>query len=249
METGDTKIFNLGERGWVGAHGWTPDGRSVLVKVDNTSNRESGPKLYRIDVQTGQQEALKDPRRSIPLVYPRAGAEPEFLVYRVREEYAEGQGAAHILRYDLETGDTAVLFQESFGAGSRALGPVMSPDGRTLAFGHARSQHKNVVLLPVTGEDYREIEIPVNSTRGLAWTPDGQGLFFLRFSDEKGPLWEMWYLALSEEEPRPVGLTVRGNIITLDVHPDGRKIAYTSGKGGTELWVMEDFLPRDGTGR
>lgn len=73
--------------------------------------------------------------------------------------------------------------------------------------------------------------------------PDGEGLFFQRFVSV-GPVWEAWYLDLSEGQPKPIGLTRKGGSASgMDIRPDGRRISYTSGTGGTELWVMENFLP------
>ena len=36
--------------------------------------------------------------------------------------------------------------------------------------------------------------------------------------------------------------TMRGNL-GLDVHPDGKHIAYVSGTSREEVWVIENFLP------
>ena len=102
------------------------------------------------------------------------------------------------------------------------------------------------MLLPVTGGEPREL--PIEGAIDIAWMPDGEALLFLRLV-EGGPVWEAWYLDLSQGEPQPIGLTVGGARFGLDVHPDGRRITYTSGKGGSELWMMENFLPPTGGSR
>jgi hypothetical protein len=51
---------------------------------------------------------------------------------------------------------------------------------------------------------------------------------------------------LADGEPHSIGLTTYGPVVGLTIDPQGRRIAYTSGKGGTELWVMENFLPAGG---
>jgi hypothetical protein len=75
--------------------------------------------------------------------------------------------------------------------------------------------------------------------------PDGRALLFRRFAGV-GPVWETWYVDLADAEPHSIGLTTYGTRPGLDVDPSGRRIAYTSGKDGAELWVMENFLPEGG---
>lgn len=248
IETGDVKHFKLGEPGHVIVRGWTADGRSLEVFVSNPGDEDDRMTKFRIDVQTGRKEALPDPRQSIPLVYPRLQSEPTHLVYLVPDENPEGQAAFQLLRYEVATGDSTVLFQTPYGAWGQILSPSLSPDGQTLAFGYSPvvgSNPHSLVLLPVTGEEPREI--PIEGTRGLAWMPDGKGLLFSRFVGI-GPVWEFWHLDLSREVPEPIGLTVEGTVIRLDVHPNGQQLTYTATKGGTELWVMENFLPEASAG-
>jgi Tol biopolymer transport system component len=244
METGDEKHFDLGEPNLAAVGGWTADGRSIVA---GATDYGGGPTtVYRIDVQTAQKEALSDPRQGRPLVYPRAALGNESLVYLVSQENADGQAAFHILRYDVETGDSTVLFRTPFGEWGQILGPALSPDGRTLAFGYSPvdgSQPHSLILLPINGDEPREL--PIEGARGIAWMPDGEALLFQRFAGV-GPVWETWYLDLSDKEPSPIGLTAGGRVY-MDIDPDGRRISYTSGTGGTELWVMENFLP--GTSR
>jgi len=248
METGDVKEFNLGEPGYVGPLGWTADGRSLVVFVSNPGDTDNRRALYRLDVQTGRKEALSDPLQSYPLVHPRHTSDSGYLLYQLSEENSEGQAAFRILRHDLETGDSTVLFRTPYGAWGQILGAAMSPDGQTLAFGYSPvigSQPKTLVLLPVTGGE--PLELPIEGARGISWMPGGEALLFFRFV-AVGPVWEAWYLDLSKGEPQPIGLTVTGRM-GLDVHPDGQRITYSSGKGGAELWVMEDFLPTEGSRR
>jgi Tol biopolymer transport system component len=241
MDTGEEREYELGKPGQVGVVGWTIDGRSVVGRV--FSPGDGVMTLYQIDVQTGQKDVLSDPRQSLPEIYPRFPAQRESLIYVVSEENPQGQAAFHVLRHDVESGDSAVLFQTPYGGWGQILGPALSPDGQTLAFGYSPvvgSDPHSLILLPVSGEELREL--PIAGVRGIAWMPDGKALLFLRFVDV-GPVWEAWYLDLSGGEPQPIDLTVHGTIVALDIRPDGRSISYTSGRGGTELWVMEDLLP------
>jgi hypothetical protein len=244
MDTGDEREFELGESGHLGILGWTTDGRSVVGRVHNPG--AGVMTLYQIDIQTGQKEVLSDPRQSLPEVYPRFPAQRESLIYVVSEENQQGQAAFHVLRHDVESGDSVVLFRTPYGGWGQILSPALSPDGQTLAFGYSPvvgSDPHSLVLLPASGEEPREL--PIEGVRGIAWMPDGKALLVLlrqRPVDvELG--WEAWYLDLSGGEPQPIGLTVQGTRRWLDIRPDGRSISYTSSRGGSELWVMENFLP------
>jgi Tol biopolymer transport system component len=249
METGDVKEFNLGVSGFKGVHSWTADGRALVIWVSNPGDRDNRVAVYRLDVQTGRKELLPNPRPSIPLSSPVPAPDRAFLLYQLFEENAAGQAAFRIVRHELETGDSTVLFQTPFGAWGQILGAEISPDGQTIAFGYSPvvgSAPKSLILLPVTGEEPQEL--PIEGTRGITWMPDGQSLLFHRFV-AVGPDWDAWYVNLAEGEPQPIGLTVHGTRPGAAIHPDGRRIAYTSGKGGAELWVMENFLPEGDTRR
>jgi Tol biopolymer transport system component len=245
MDTGDEREFELGKPGQVGILGWTADGRSVVGRV--FSPGDGVMTLYQIDVQTGRKDVLSDPRQSIPEIYPRTVLEHGPLVYLVDEENADGQAAFHILRYDAETGDSTVLFRTPYGAWGQILSPALSPDGQTLAFGYSPvvgSDPHSLILLPVSGDEPREL--PIEGARRIAWMPDGKALLLLlrQRPVDVELVWEAWYLDLSGGEPQPIGLTVQGTRVALDIRPDGRSISYTSSRGGSELWVMENFLPR-----
>jgi len=247
METGDVKEFDLGLTGWTGIHSWTPDGRALLIWVSNPGDRDDRYALYRLDVQTGRKEILPNPRPSIPLTYPVPTSDDGFLLYELDEKNAEGQAAFRILRHDLATGDSTILFRTPFGAWGQMLGATLSPDDQTIAFGYAPvvgSTARSLVLLPVTGGEVREL--PIERLHAPAWMPDGRALLFQRWVETGRPSWETWYVDLADGEPHPIGLTTYSPRPDLDVHPNGRRIAYTSGKGGTELWVMENFLPAGG---
>jgi Tol biopolymer transport system component len=244
LETGELREFDLGTARWVGHIGWTADGRSVLARASNPDSEEDRIVLYRLDVQTGSKEVVL--RSGKVRGYLQLSPDERFWFYWRAEENQEGQARFTIVREELETGDTTELFQTPYGHWGQIRGMDLSPDGRTLAFGYfPPGDSTRLVLLPVDGGEAREL--PIREATGINWMPDGEALLFRRFV-EVGPLYEVLYLDLAEGEPHPIGLTVSGNP-GLDIHPDGRRIAYASGKGGAELWVMENFLPEGTAGR
>ncbi len=82
--------------------------------------------------------------------------------------------------------------------------------------------------------------------------PDGRHLLF-----SKGPRgnMELWRIPVDGGEPEKLGLAMaRLGLFGLSVHPDGQRIAFSAGAAGpptSEVWVMENFLPKleDHSGR
>ena len=81
----------------------------------------------------------------------------------------------------------------------------------------------------------------------LAWTPDGQQLLFVKrahFNEEEldpRQSIELWRISSEGGEPQRAGLASVG-LNHFQLHPDGRRIAFTVATGGSEVWVMENFL-------
>jgi len=255
METGDVKKFDFGPW-WVQVHSWSTDGRALVITVHDPNAQQH---LHRLDVQTGGREPLPNPLPdALLLAYPVPTPDDGFLLYGLYEENPDGQIAFRIVRFDVQTGDTTVLFQTPFGAWDQIPGGSVSPDSRTIAFGYAPvtggSEGKSLVLLPVSGEEPHEL--PIVGVMMPAWMPDSRALLFQRFVGDgpnywygrAAPVWEAWYVDLADGDPHPIGLTTHTHQPGLEIHPDGRRIAYTDGTQGAELWVMENFLP-DGSER
>ena len=78
------------------------------------------------------------------------------------------------------------------------------------------------------------------------WSADGRYIFFpgLRKGEEK---WDIWYVPIEGGEPRKLGLALN-QINYISPLSDGSRIVFSSMgptvRGG-EVWVMENFLPRD----
>jgi Tol biopolymer transport system component len=76
----------------------------------------------------------------------------------------------------------------------------------------------------------------------IAWAPDSRGVLFVKQPDPDDPKTELWLVPVEGGEPRKLDLGAPG-MRELCVHPDARRIAFTSGGDRSEVWVMENFLP------
>jgi Tol biopolymer transport system component len=119
------------------------------------------------------------------------------------------------------------------------MGFDVSPDGRWLAF---YRDINSLVLLPSAGGDPRQVahwDEEVQSTFPFArWTPDGEHLLFRKRKNE------LWKVHVETGAQQQIGPAIEeGKLMNAVMHPDGRQIAFTVEQDGSELWVMENFLP------
>jgi Tol biopolymer transport system component len=125
----------------------------------------------------------------------------------------------------------------------------VSPDESRLAFTYQESPENGgdyslMVMSTAGGEPHALLHFERGSSwpQDILWGPDGGHIYYVRFGggDEYVGLWRIpaeggqperldWY-----DEVRPRGMRFR---------PDGRRVALNRGDYGSEVWVMEDFLP------
>jgi Tol biopolymer transport system component len=74
----------------------------------------------------------------------------------------------------------------------------------------------------------------------MAWTPDGKALVTLRGGQRQS----LWLAAADGSGARQLDLRLgRSNIDNVEVHPNGRTIAWTAARFDETWWSMENLLP------
>ena len=115
-----------------------------------------------------------------------------------------------------------------------------------------------MLVLPVTGGEAREIlRIPrTEEIAGLAWTSDSRHLLYIRQTIEsqmENPRstarWPVWRISAAGGDPLRTELSFQPDeMLSLRLHPDGRRLVYMTGRSGArprrEIWVLENFLPK-----
>jgi Tol biopolymer transport system component len=135
---------------------------------------------------------------------------------------------------DPESGQKTELYQEEGGL----RGLAVSPDGRWLTF---IRDLDSLVVMPSVGGELREVihfgegEVmdPINFVR---WMPDGEHLLFYKY--KKG----LWKVHVETGAQQQIGPAIE-NLLGASIHPDGKQIAFTVHQEGSQLWVIENFLP------
>jgi len=257
LETGAIKELGLDVSGTPHPVSWTPDGRGIFFIMYNLNDPEIRVALYRVDIQTSDEEIIFEFGHDHDLLGLRlspdartlfvAGAGPPWEDPANRAGNESQLRSYKLVRMNLETEAFTELFQTPPGGPGMIRGLRPSPDGQTLAFGYCPPGGPDrLVLLPSQGGEIREIA--EGCFTEIAWMPSGDGLLAYGSSDEEAESFEVFYVDLAGGGVHPIGIFGEDLSLRIDVHPDGQRIAYnsTSGTTGTELWVMENFLPGSG---
>lgn len=67
---------------------------------------------------------------------------------------------------------------------------------------------------------------------------------FLLFAKLNSGVYEFWRVSFDGKQSESLGLTIKG-IDHLNARPDGKQLAFTGGESTQEIWVMENFLPKE----
>ena len=79
---------------------------------------------------------------------------------------------------------------------------------------------------------------------GLGWTPDSRNVLFVKGNAKNPKARSLWRVPVVGGEPEDLGLEME-ELREPVISPDGRHIAFTAGGIKSEVWVMENFLPKD----
>ena len=227
-ETGQERIVEPSPRlrfgpAWnVGPVQWSSDGKALFVAGESLSGEHG---IFRVDLSTGnarlitKQETLRN-----PLPSPDGKS-----IYFQR-------GWRSIIRRDLTTGDETQIYQSK----NNMQGLDLSGDGNWLAF---HDQPKNsIFVMSADGGEPREVvhlnqdEQSQYGQRFATWTPDGKHLLFSKRTRE------IWRVNVETGQQQRIGSKIPG-LFRATMHPEGKRIAFTTFQRSSELWVMENFLP------
>jgi Tol biopolymer transport system component len=223
---------------------WFPDGKSVLVSAYESPKRDQVA-FYRVDAQTGDHRLV----RSSPGPGPAGAAlspDGKTLFFFTGGEQKLWGG---VISRDIETGEEREITRVPFmGPDSGWTETAVSPDGRYLAFRRPVDESWTALMLvPAMGGELRELyryrlQSEPEIYGELSWTRDGRNVLFVR-STGKNDMPELWRIPIAGGEPQRTGLSMEGMRIVA-AHPDGRRIAFDSGKGTGapgEVWVLENL--------
>jgi len=237
-QTGEEREIPLATGSFWRMH-WSADGGAVFATMGDATNQG----LFKIDIRTGKQDLLARSGWSDSLIKDFAVSPDGKSVYYALFQWVKK--LANIIQYDLGTGQEKEVYRKAAPPDLAHL--TVSPDGKYLSFSTADSLAKQsfvIRILPTAGGETRDIlQGKLEIFTKHAWTPDDKTILFVRRTaigtkDEKRELWQV-DSAGGEPKKINIGMEVR----EMQLHPDGRRIVFTSGKNSKEIWAMENFLP------
>ena len=229
------KLISFRNPTWV--H-WSPDGKSIVhTGIDKPFNSS----YFRTDVKTGNMNMVFRHSEPEQVWGSRLSKNGKTLFYIVLKKKA---GISQLMARNLETQKVDELYLSEW-----IHGLALSPDERLFAFVEQDWPSKilKLKILPVKGGEPRTLYTFKKREwiSAIAWTPDGQDILFSK--DEPGKRL-LWTISPEGGKPQEIGITL-DEIQHLRIHPDGQHIAFTAGTRGSEVWVMENFLPEERKGK
>jgi hypothetical protein len=99
-----------------------------------------------------------------------------------------------------------------------------------------------LLVKPVVGGDWKTLAmLDGTGYMYLHWTPNGS----LIFGREGFPNSTLFRISVSGGTPEKIGeLPFLNHVHEIRVHPDGRQLVFQSYVTHTELWALENFLPK-----
>lgn len=227
--------------GSFGRASWSPDGKRLLLG-GTLAGGQNG--IFVLDIESRETQykvrSFFAPRNARPFWEPSGKG---FYYPYFDEEASEGW----LRHYDTDTGERSNLFRLKDG------NAVLSPDGGSFAVTQ-RDRREGVYQLFVrnakTGEQRLLIEDRKPSRVGTTvhWTPDGKRIAFWRIDHDTGEA-RLWSIRPDGTDLRSTELITRSvnpsNIEELTIHPDGQRVAYSTGQRRFEVWAMKGLLSSD----
>jgi Tol biopolymer transport system component len=217
-----------------GRMSWFPDGKSLLV-----SGRDKYVHgLHKVDARTGKVSVLVAGAGRAGFHSPRISPDGKYAFY---EQDSWEEGIFRLIRYNLETKRKKEIYQSEW----QILEMDISPDGELLAFWEIKDN--TIKVIPVKEGDAKILyALESGGINSMAWSLDGKYIFFSKIGEGEGQhgRCELWRISRDGGKPVKYPLAADG-MEDLSLHPDGQQIAFKSGRSSSEIWVMENFLPKE----
>jgi Tol biopolymer transport system component len=226
---------------------WSPDGQFISVEGQD---KEGIVGIYRIDVKTGTVDPIIQIEPGVTLYSHRWAKDGQSIFYTRSDPDEKGQNylrKSHIHVHNIVNGQDDILT----GSPDDAKDIDISPDGQWLALLN-RTAKRVLRIMPTLGGELRALysfEDMTNSVISPAWIAGGKYILFYKDATDSPEAESKELVRVPAEGGRIQRLGLKMvNFRHFSVHPDGQHIVFYSRGAkteGSEVWVMENFLPKN----
>jgi len=215
--TGEERFLSPGLR-FVNQMSWSPDGRSIFAI--GITEKESG--IYQIDAETSATIRLKGLNGYVPRLCP----DGKTLVFV--------KAGPILMKHNLDTGE------ESEIARITSLAYDLSPDGQKAVF----FKDSIIKTVPLSGGEPKALSNGLAEYYRFKWTKDDRYIIALAVPNNNSENSKIWRIPAQGGTPLKLDLSVP-NLMFFALHPDNSRFMMSLiGETKSELWVMENFLPK-----
>jgi len=226
-------VSRLGQSGLMG-HDWTPDGRTLYFAPGDAPSFD----VYRMDIDGTNLTFVIDGniRDRNPIVTP----DGSYLCFITDPNWIASD---YVVRCGLDGSDPVVIDADD-GRGNGFLSS--SPDGGTLYYNYDEGPSgyagpSTVYSLSIDGSSKQKVFERSGTEQFVEAkvSPDGDRIVYSYQSDMASDDWDIWVADVDGTNRTP--LTAHGaNDKQPDWSPDGRMVAFTSDRGGSnDIWLLE----------
>ena len=222
----------------------SPDGSTFVFAGQKHDEGKYTFHLWTLPAQGGTPRQLTDEPASVTDWFPGWSPDGKQIAFmRVEDSgYADSAWKPNIFVIPAEGGKPRPLTSE--GDRVFGFGPVIwSPDGALLAF---FSQDKDsadgaIKVIPATGGTPRVVTKvkAIYANKEMAWSPDSRRIAY------NSPGEKISIVSLEDGKIEEINPSLEGvGIYHLDWSPDGKRLVFAGASGGgSEFWMIGDFLP------
>ena len=202
----------------VGCFRVSPDDRYVVFNSWKTGT----PHLWRMDIDGNNARPLTDSTNDE--VLSDFSADGEWVIY-------SKHGPEHgIWKVPVEGGNPARI-SDAF-AGS----PIISPDGKMIAYHAFRGASPKVEIIPFSGgAAIKTLDIP--GIAPIRWTSDGSGILFI---DTKAGVSNIWIQPIAGGAPKQVTRFSSEQINHFDISHDGSRLVLDRFQSNADVELIRD---------
>ena len=232
---------------------WSPDSRSVLIPGVDIKRAFN---LYIVDIVSGIVKPLgissgfNNSDGSLRGWFPD---KKSLFMIRSGPKDGEAKFQVRLVRYSMESKEMQDIFVYK-PEDVHLSWITLSPDGKQFAaWKHSPENGPfSLQIIPADGAAPHEFKLDNSAfgqgwePKGLTWTPDGQNLLFASntgANEKRGILWEM---AVTDGKPVNIG-SIPEKVYDVVIHPSGKQVAFSTMQFKFEIWMMENFLPKEKT--